>query len=131
MSALPAQYEFTEEQNRVIGDLGSTMGMVGMISMALGAVIGAVGVFQIISGFLVVGLADLAQGLAFFLTGIWLRGAARGFQLVANTRGQDISHLMSAVIKLRQVYGLQRVFLLAALAFSSIAVVVLVIASRP
>ena len=127
MSALPPQYEFNQEQSSIIGNLAATMSMVGWILLSLGAVIGAIGVFQILSGFHVVGAADVAQGLAFFLSGIWVGDAARRFRAVADTRGQDISNLMDALIQLHRVFGLQRILLAFALVFSAIAALMMVL----
>jgi hypothetical protein len=54
-------------------------------------------------------------GLIFLLQGIWARSSAASFQKIVDTRGNDITNLMSAVGALRTMYGLVHLLLGAAL----------------
>jgi hypothetical protein len=53
-------------------------------------------------------------GLIFLLQGIWTRASASSFQLIVDTRGNDITNLMNAVGSLQAMYG--QVYLLLMLA---------------
>jgi hypothetical protein len=128
----PARYEFTPEQNDLIGDLAKKMRLVGLISVVLGvlnllsAILLLVFIFQdkipanvvasipedarkelpptnYLWGFVIQGAAS---GLILLLIGIWTRASAASFQLIVDTTGRDISHLMDALGSLRKMYTL-------------------------
>jgi hypothetical protein len=61
-------------------------------------------------------------GLLFLLQGIWARSAAASFQKIVDTRGNDITNLMSAVGALRTMYGLLYLLLAAALLAGLVAI---------
>jgi hypothetical protein len=106
------QYEFSAAQNQTIGTLARSMRVVGAFLILMGVVelLGAVlqlvrtGTFQI----------NLAW-LLYFIFGAWTRKAARSFQLIVDTQGSDISHLMSALDNLRKIYGFLYWFILVVL----------------
>ena len=121
-SPAPAPYEFSPEQDKVIGDLGGQMRFVGVFTVVYGAV-------SLVSMIAAIWTSnrlniDFNPILALFV-GSWMISAGRSFQEVALTRGHDMSHLMTALDKLRNVFGLLAFLLYLALA---IAVVVMVLA---
>lgn len=115
MSALPPQYEFNDEQSRIIESLAGSMNLVGGGVAAVGAMVGGMGVWLAISGIFRLGISAVAVGTAMFVSGLWVSAAARRFRRVAVTRGRDISHLMDAIVTLRQVFVVQMVLLVGAM----------------
>jgi hypothetical protein len=105
------QYEFTPEQDTIVGGLGSRMQFVGLVAILLGAVsLGAM-----IADYLRTGTLWLEiHGFVYLLVGIWSVSAGRSFQDVAQTKGRDINHLMDALKRLRAIYTLIAVLLLMA-----------------
>ncbi len=126
------RYEFTREQNELIGDLAGKMRLVGLIGVVLGilnllsALLLLLFVFQdrlpadmlqripeevrkqmpptaYLWGYL---LQVAAVGLIFLLLGVWTRSSASSFHQIVDTSGRDISHLMEALDSLRRMYAL-------------------------
>ena len=98
-------YEFTAEQNAVIRDLGRKMQGVGVFMIVLGVL--SLAGFG--AGFLGPGAPSLVWipiAAFFLLIGIWTVRAGREFRQVADTEGQDIRHLMTALAELRKFYTL-------------------------
>jgi hypothetical protein len=54
-------------------------------------------------------------GLIFLLQGLWARSSAGSFQKIVDTKGNDITNLMTAIGSLRTMYGLLYLLLAAAL----------------
>jgi hypothetical protein len=97
------QYEFSPEQDRLIADLGDKMVVVGYFALAL-AVLDVVAMF---ATFIRVGNVNLdISAILFFLIGLWTVRAGRSFRDVARTQGRDITHLLDALVDLRNVYAL-------------------------
>src|SRR5262245_35196739 len=126
------RYEFTREQNELIGDLAGKMRLVGLIGVILGilnmlsALLLLVFVFvdrlpadvlqripedvrrqmpptAYLWGYL---LQAAAVGLIFLLLGSWTRSSASSFQQIVDTSGRDINYLMDALGSLRRMYSL-------------------------
>jgi hypothetical protein len=126
------RYEFTTQQNELIGDLAGKMRLVGLVAMVLGvlnmlsAILLLVFVFQdrlpadilqripedvranlpptaYLWGYL---LQAAAAGLIFLMLGSWTRSAAASFQRIVDTTNRDIGHLMEALNSLRKMYSL-------------------------
>jgi hypothetical protein len=51
-------------------------------------------------------IGGLVNGLIYLLIGVWTRSAAGSFQMIVDTRGHDISHLMRALGSLNKMYTL-------------------------
>jgi len=125
-------YEFTSEQNDLIGRLARKMSLVGLVSVVFGvlyllsAVLLLAFIFQdkmpadVVSkipedvrskvpsttylwGVLI---QTLLAGLIFLLIGIWTRSSAASFHEIVVTTGRDISHLMNALSSLHKMYNL-------------------------
>jgi hypothetical protein len=129
---LSARYEFTEAQNREIGDLAGKMRLVGLVAVILGVVNLIMAVLLVIYAFRdqlpaevlrripedtlkqippasqlwALVLQAAISGLIFLLIGLWTRSAASEFQKIVDTTGRDISHLMSALGALNKMYSL-------------------------
>lgn len=96
-------YEFNESQNQLILDLSKKMMFVSYFLIASGALGTLAGIITIKQG----GFSGIVQGVVLLVTGIWTINAAKGFQLIVNTQGNDIENLMGALGQLRKLYSLQ------------------------
>jgi len=105
------EYEFDINENEVIDGLSRSMSFVGIIMIVFGGLIVLAGVVNLPRG---VALLQIGQGVVMILIGAWLAGAARSFRDMVRTEGNDITHLMSALRKLRSVYFTQAVLYIVA-----------------
>ena len=132
------QYEFTEDQNKVLGDLAAKMRLVGLFLMLVALVSFLLAAALLLFVFrdrlptevvakipeearnLVAPLSNqlwgiiiyaAVTGLIFLLFGMWTRFAASGFQKIVDTKGNDIDHLMGAVGSLRSMFTLLHTFI--------------------
>ena len=105
-------YEFNAEQSKLIGGLGRSMRIVGLVGLAW-AVVGIIsmGILAWKSGVLYL---DLNPVLALFI-GLWALSGGTSFIYVATTQGNDIVHLMDALGKLRNIFSLVAILIVAAL----------------
>jgi hypothetical protein len=126
-------YEFTSEQNDLIGRLARKMSLVGLVSLIFGifyllaAVLLIVYLFQDrlppevaqqipedvrakmpapTTYFWGVIVQTALAGLIFTMIGVWTRSAASSFREIVATTGRDISHLMNALGSLHKMYSL-------------------------
>ena len=109
-------YEFNESQNQLILDLSKKMRFVSyflIVSGALGAISGFITILQGVQG----GFSGIVQGVILLVTGIWTINAAKAFQLIVDTQGNDIENLMGALGQLRKLYTLQYWLFIIALIF--------------
>jgi len=104
-------YEFSEEQNQVIGRLGRYMRILGIFAIGVGALACIVGLFAIRSGG---GLAAIVQGAVSVAIGALTRGAGLEFEGIVATQGNDIGHLMNALRSLLKIYQIHIWLLIAA-----------------
>ncbi len=105
-------YEFNAEQSAVIGGLGRSMRIVGVMALgwaAVGIVMMCLTAWK--SGTL---LFDLNPVLALFI-GLWALSSGTSFVKVASTQGNDIGHLMDALAKLRNIFSLIAILIIAAM----------------
>lgn len=101
----PPGYEFTMAQNDIIRVLSQKMKFVGFFYVFAGGLMGLVSLIALLM-MPWVGLFYLLLLAPQLLIGIWNINAANSFGLVVNTKGQDIPHLMSALVSLRKLYTL-------------------------
>jgi len=124
-----AQYEFNAEQNRTIGELAAAMSVVATLMKVAGLVFliffGLVlyGVLQTegppISAYApVVGLG--AAALLCLAIAFWTSGSAHSFRRIVESQNRDIWHLMNALSSLRDMYGLLRTIIIAALVLAAV-----------
>jgi len=131
-------YEFTPDQNKVIGDTASKMKLVGLILLVFGlinlaqAIMFQVVFHQIQSESLDVELKDklvsidkrerwiitgylVVVGAVLACAGAWTRSAGVSFAEIVKTSGKDVSHLMEGFKTLNKMYSLMATVLVAAI----------------
>lgn len=122
-----AQYEFNDEQNREFSSLADAMrvtaGLMQLAGLAF-VVLAALTVAHAVSANTgnygpAIGLG--AAALLCLCIGFWTGGAATSFRKIAETKNEDVWHLMNAVGSLRAMYGLLRMIILGTLVLSVIA----------
>lgn len=124
-----SQYEFNDEQNREFSSLADAMRvtaglmqLAGLVFVVLAALTTAhainVGNGSLGSYGPVIGLG--AAALVCLCVGFWTGGAATSFRKIAETRNEDVWHLMNAVGSLRAMYGLLRTIILGSLVLAVI-----------
>jgi hypothetical protein len=123
---LTSAHEFSEEQNKTIASLASCMGAVGVFLLIIGAIQLVVGVSAITQG----GVRTLIEGLLSLVIGGFTQKAAGAFRQIVNSTGNDLGYLMSALGTLRDLYRLQVVALVAAMAIALLAVMLLPLLMR-
>jgi uncharacterized protein involved in cysteine biosynthesis len=102
------QYEFNEEQNQAIGSLSHKLWFVSIFLIViaiLGIIDAIIPIFKGMASITQLG-PDLVKVLVLLLIGVWGLNVARSFQLVVDTEGNDIDHLMNAVGNLNKLVGL-------------------------
>ena len=121
-----AQYEFNDEQNREFSALADAMRVTaGLMQLAALA-------FVVLAALTVAHAANAnttgygpaiglgAAALLCLSVGFWTGGAATSFRKIAETKNEDVWHLMNAVGSLRSMYGLLRTIILGTLVLAII-----------
>jgi hypothetical protein len=98
------EYEFDGNDNAVIRSLAAPMSFVGFISVIFGLL---QIVLHVRGADKLPGFLGVAEGVLLAVAGSWLIPAASSLRAIVDTRGSDISLLMAALKKLRNVYWLQ------------------------
>jgi hypothetical protein len=121
-----AQYEFNDEQNREFSALADAMrvtaGLMQLAGLAF-VVLAALTVVHAINtnaGGYGPALGLGAAALLCLCIGFWTGGAATSFRKIAETKNEDVWHLMNAVGSLRAMYGLLRLIIFGSLVLSVI-----------
>lgn len=123
-------YEFSEAQNETIRTLASRMKWVGIFLILIGSAAGIASIVSVVQSALAsalnpIALTFLVLSLAFLLTGIWTKAAAKSLGLIVESSGSDISNLMDALTDLLKLYYLQFWLILDTLAAVIIAAILL------
>ena len=121
------QYEFNDEQNRAFSALADAMRvtaglmqLAGLAFVVMAALTVAHAINAQTSGYgPAVGLG--AAALLCLCVGFWTGGAATSFRKIAETKNEDVWHLMNAVGSLRAMYGLLRTIILGTLVLAVVA----------
>jgi hypothetical protein len=125
-----AQYEFNDEQNREFSGLADAMRvtagllqLAGLAFVVLAALttahaVNAPGNNNVGAFGPVIGLG--AAALVCLCVGFWTGGAATSFRKIAETKNEDVWHLMNAVSSLRAMYALLRLIILGSLVLAVI-----------
>lgn len=122
-SAVSGHYEFTENQNALIGNLAKKMGLVGAVLVAFGliaVVFGIVALFR----FPAAGVGQIIQGVIYLLLGFWTYQASGSFRTIVSTAGRDVGHLMDGLNSLQKMYTLMYWVIIVALVLLVVAFVV-------
>jgi hypothetical protein len=109
-------YEFTAGENEIIFELARTMRFVAMFQAAAGAVFVFAGIALLGGGSTTSIAVLMGQGALNVLVSGWMLAAARHFQRVVGTRGQDVTHMMGALSQLRRMYDLQKLLVFVTIA---------------
>jgi len=111
------QYEFSEEQGRVIADLSSGVRLVGILLFLFGA-------FYLVGLILTVvklgwtphftgpGVLIIVSALIYLSFGWWFQKSSAAFDDVVTTQGRDIDNLMVALDELRKPFALIRTLIM-------------------
>ncbi len=119
-----AQYEFNDEQNREFSGLADAMrvtaGLMQLVGLAFVVLAALTAVQASSTGAKTAAAFGPAIGLGSaallcLCVGFWTGGAATSFRKVAETKNEDVWHLMNAVGSLRAMYGLLRTIILGSL----------------
>ncbi len=113
-------YEFTEEQNRVIASLASSMGWMSAILVIVGVVQLAVGIVQVARG----GVAVIVQAVVLLIVGWLTHRASKEFREITTSEGNDLGHLMDALEALRKLYRIQVILILAAVVMVFLGIII-------
>ncbi len=125
-----AQYEFNDEQNREFSSLADAMrvtaGLMQLAGLAFVVLTALTAVQVMNAGGTSIGHYGPAVGLGAaallaLCVGFWTGGAATSFRKIAETKNEDVWHLMNAVGALRAMYGLLRTIIMGSLVLSIIA----------
>ena len=130
------QYEFTDENNRTISGLSDSMRAFAGLMKILGLVFGiffaltAVAAYKNMAenntwhtwGFPVV-LGSV--GLLAVMFGFWTGSASKSFRKIAETKNEDVWHLMNALGSLRAMFGTMRTMIIVALVLAVIGAVLI------
>ncbi len=92
-------YEFTPDENVLIGKLASQMHFVGLFAIGIGILV-------IAAGLLGHHLGSILSGAFYALIGIWTHRASVSFKNVVQTEGYDLHHLLYAIEDLRKFFNL-------------------------
>jgi hypothetical protein len=124
-----AQYEFTEENSRTVSDLARSMGAFSSLMKILGLVFGIF--FALIlavllkseagwSGWHNFGFPIILGAIALLsvMFGFWTGNASKSFRKIAETKNEDVWHLMNALGSLKSMYGTMRLMIIGALVLS-------------
>lgn len=127
------EYEFSDQQNELVGALATKMTFVGTMMIVFGVLLDVLGLVSITILHLAptsgAAITNVVAGAALLCVGFWTRGAALGFQKIVDTEGSDVSNLMSALAELFRIYSLQRVLFLFTSALAVLGIVYYVLAT--
>lgn len=124
-----SQYEFNDEQNREFSSLADAMrvtaGLLQLAGLAFVVLAALTTVHAVNAGSGNLGSYGPAVGLGAaalvcLCVGFWTGGAATSFRKIAETKNEDVWHLMNAVGSLRAMYGLLRTIILGSLVLAVI-----------
>jgi hypothetical protein len=124
----PSGYEFTAQQNLTIDVLAKRMKFIGILNLIFGGFM-ALGGILILFKTPIQGFVAFAEVAFFVLMGLWNYRGAASFQLIVQTQGKDIAHLMNALEELRKIYNLQYWLMIVMLVLVALGIVALVLMS--
>jgi hypothetical protein len=108
-----SEYEFSNDENRVVGTLATVSRISGWLNLVLAAGMIVVCIKIVSAASLVSGGGALTAVIVMFsaallaLFGVWLIRAASLLGNIVTTQGSDITHLMAAFRELAKIYRTQ------------------------
>ena len=104
------EYEFSQEQQRIIGGVGSSMRIVGLVLLVVGGLCALIAVLSGNNGQSGTSLVGSGiQGMLALTIGTFTWNAGSAFRRIVSTQGNDLEHLMEAMGDLGSLYRLQLV----------------------
>lgn len=132
-----AQHEFNDEQNRQISVLADAMRVTASLMQLMGLAFVVLCCLSVASANHSGGGYGPAVGLGAaailcLCIGFWTGSSATSFRRIVETKNEDIWHLMNALGKLQNMYGLLRTIILGTLvlAFVGLALIAFSLAGR-
>jgi hypothetical protein len=125
----PTGYEFSPAQNLTIQVLAQRMKFMGILYMFFGGLMVIWGVILILLKAPVQSIVAFAEVALFVFMGLWNYKGADSFQMIVQTEGSDVSHLMNALEDLRKIYNLQYWLMIVVLVLVALAIVAGVLVS--
>ncbi|OJW24186.1 MAG: hypothetical protein BGO49_05450 [Planctomycetales bacterium 71-10] len=113
------QYEFNATEDRIIQDLGVKMSFAGLFMVGIGLCF-ALSTIQHWSKLREIEVGLIFLSMLFAVFGVWTHRAGSDFRRVAESRGRDVTHLMSALATLLSCYRLIYLICFVALIFAVI-----------
>ncbi len=105
-------YEFDSAQNETILTLAKTLQFVGAVTLVLAFVFGLAALGSLIRASWGEAISQsMFLVFSFSMGGLMIK-AGKEFQAIVTTSGKDISHLMTALDNLRQMYSLLSVVII-------------------
>ncbi|WP_165074051.1 hypothetical protein [Paludisphaera rhizosphaerae] len=114
-----SEYEFNAAEDLIIQDLGAKMSFVGLFMVGIGLCF-AVSAIQRWSRLHEIEIGLIFLSMLFAVFGVWTHRAGSDFRRVAESRGRDVTHLMSALATLLSCYRLIYLIFLVGLIFAVI-----------
>ena len=105
--AAPSGYEFNEAQNMTFGVLASRMKFLGILNLVFAVLIGLFSVYALFNDSPLTIVVAGPQVAMLVVLGLWMMNASSSFRMIVDTRGHDVTHLMTAMDALRKLYNLQ------------------------
>jgi len=111
------QYEFSEEQGRIIADLSNGVRLVGILLFLFGAFYLVGLIATVVKGgwdarFLWPGMFIAISALIYLSFGWWFQKSSAAFDDVVTTQGRDIDNLMAALNELRKPFSVVRTLIM-------------------
>lgn len=119
-----AGYEFTPQQNAVIGSTAVWTRGAGIIQAVLGGLIALGALGAIFSGNVGGGIGNGVAAAVYLTIGFAFISAAGALGRVVGTQGNDIQHLMSALEAYQRAFKIQVILVLVAIALVIIGAII-------
>lgn len=117
------QYEFTPEQNKVIGHVALRC-VVNAVLLALLGVVGLIGsLIALGDNVALISIVGILYGVVFIAMGVMFFRPADNFRRVTTTEGSDITEIMTGLSELRGGFRLVSIMIIALLVLDVITIV--------
>jgi hypothetical protein len=117
------QYEFTSEQNKVIGHVALRC-MINAVLLALLGVVGLIGaLISLGDNVALISIVGILYGVVFITMGVMFFRPADNFRRVTTTEGSDITEIMTGLNELRGGFRLVSIMIIALLVLDVITII--------
>ena len=117
------QYEFTAEQNKVIGHVALRC-VVNAVLLALLGLVGLIGALMSLGdGTPLISIVGILYGIVFITMGVMFFRPADNFRRVTTTEGNDITEIMTGLKELRGGFKLVSIMIILSLILDVITIV--------